>query len=60
MKAKLVYQNKVVTEDLITEFVIWELPNKTPDRPHGVKYRLYHGNKAGECIVRYDNESGKG
>jgi hypothetical protein len=40
--------------------VIWELPNKTPDRPHGIKYRLYHGDKTGHCIVRYDNESGKG
>jgi len=60
MKAKLVYRNKIVTESTITEMVIWELPNKTPDRPHGIKYRLYHGDKAGRCIVRYDNESGKG
>ena len=60
MKARLIYRNKVVTADCITEFVIWELPNKTPDRPHGMKYRLYHGKKSGYCIVRYDNESGKG
>lgn len=60
MKAKLVYRNKIVTEDIITEMVIWELPVKTPDRPHGIKYRLYHGDKTGHCIVRYDNESGKG
>lgn len=60
MKARLVYRNKVVTEDRITELVIWELPNKTPDRPHGIKYRLYHGDKTGRCIMRYDNESGKG
>src|SRR5580698_2253117 len=60
MKAKLVYQNKIVTEHIITEMVIWELPEKTPDRPHGIKYRLSHGNKMGHCIVRYDNELGKG
>ncbi len=60
MKAKLIYRNKIITEDRITEFVIWQLPNKTPDRPHGVKYRLYHGDKKGHCIIRYDNESGKG
>ncbi|MBX3710287.1 MAG: hypothetical protein KIT56_10040 [Gammaproteobacteria bacterium] len=60
MKARLIYRNKVVTEDRITELVIWELPDKTPDRPHGIKYRLYHGDKKGRCIVRYDNESGKG
>lgn len=60
MKARLIYRNKVITEDRISELVIWELPNKTPDRPHGIKYRLYHGDKTGQCIVRYDNESGKG
>jgi len=60
MKAKLIYRNKVVTADRITEFVIWELPHRTPDRPHGLKYRLYHGDKKGRCFVRYDNESGKG
>lgn len=60
MKATLIYRNKVVTEDRITEFVVWALPHKTPDRPHGIKYRLYHGDKTGRCIARYDNESGKG
>lgn len=60
MKARLIYRNKIVTEDRITEFVIWELPHKTTDRPQGIKYRLYHGDKTGRCILRYDNESGKG
>lgn len=60
MKAKLIYQNKVVNAEGITELVIWELPHKTADRPHGIKYRCYHGDKLGQCIVRYDNESGKG
>ena len=41
------------------EMVIWALPTPTPDRPHGLKYRLYCG-KAGRCVVRYDNETGKG
>ncbi|MFQ5740312.1 MAG: DUF6516 family protein [Acidobacteriota bacterium] len=27
---------------------------------HGIKYRLYYGLKDGRCIVRYDNEAGKG
>lgn len=60
MKATLIYRNKVITENRITELVIWKLPNKTPERPHGIKYRLYHGDKKGRCIIRYDNESGKG
>lgn len=60
MKAKLVYRNKIITEDTITELVIWRLADKTSDRPHGLKYRLYHGSKTGECLIRYDNELGKG
>ncbi len=60
MKAELIYRNKIIKEGSITEMVIWKLPQKTIDRPHGIKYRLYHGDKTGKCIVRYDNESGKG
>jgi uncharacterized protein DUF6516 len=60
MQAKLIYRNKIVTEEYITEYVIWALPRVTTDRPHGLKYRLYHGTRSGKCIVRYDNESGKG
>jgi hypothetical protein len=60
MKAQLIYRNKVVTENTITEFVIWRLPGPSQDRPHGLKYRLYHGDVMGQCLVRYDNESGKG
>ena len=60
MKSKLIYRNKVITENRVTELVIWALPDKTRDRPHGIKYRLYHGDQKGQCIVRYDNELGKG
>jgi hypothetical protein len=31
----------------------------TPERPHGLKYRLYLGG-GGKTLVRYDNETGKG
>lgn len=43
----------------IVEMVIWQLPEKTPDRPHGIKYRFFCG-RTDICLVRYDNESGKG
>jgi hypothetical protein len=43
----------------VIELVIWKLAEATPDRPHGIKYRLYYGRGA-KCLVRYDNESGKG
>lgn len=60
-KAKLLARNKILfTDNCIVELIIWELPVKTEDRPHGYKYRLYYGDSNGNCIVRYDNEAGKG
>jgi uncharacterized protein DUF6516 len=59
-EAVLLLDEKVVLADgAIMELVIWRLPRATPDRPHGLKYRLYFG-RAGKCLARYDNESGKG
>jgi len=61
MRAKLIYKSKTILDDSsIIELVLWKLPEKTKDRPHGFKYRLYFGDKNGNCIVRYDNETGKG
>ncbi|MFH1028782.1 MAG: DUF6516 family protein [Pseudomonadota bacterium] len=60
MKARLLQKSKEeFTGGIIVETVVWELAEATPDRPHSLKYRLYCG-RNGECIVRYDNESGKG
>ena len=59
-KAVLLLHEKVVLSDeSIIEIVLWRLPRPTPDRPHGFKYRLYYGRR-GVCLVRYDNETGKG
>ena len=59
-KATLMYRQKTLLRNGgIVEMVIWRLPRPTPDRPHGIKYRLYCG-RGGKCIVRYDNETGKG
>ncbi len=41
------------------EVVVWRLPVPLKDSPHRYKYRLYFG-KDGICIVRFDNELGKG
>lgn len=61
MKAKLLFKEKNILENgYILELVLWELPRKTKDRPHGYKYRLYFGDYEGKCLVRYDNENGKG
>jgi len=60
MKARLIYHEKFIYADgAVREIILWQLPEKTPDRPFGLKYRLYYGLADGTCIVRYDNESGK-
>ena len=59
-KAVLVLHEKFVRNDgAIVEVVIWQLPRATPERPHALRYSMYFG-RDGKCVVRYDNESGKG
>jgi hypothetical protein len=61
MAARILYRGKYIYSDgAIREIVLWQLPRKTPERPHGLKYRLYYGLSDGTCLVRFDNESGKG
>jgi len=60
MKAKQIIHDKRVTESLVIERVVWHLPQTSIERPHGLKYRLYCGTLTGQCLVRYDNEAGKG
>lgn len=60
-KAQLIFKAKKIYPDgAIKEMVIWQLPDPSPERPHGLKYRLYYGTADGCCIIRYDNETGKG
>ena len=60
MAAKLIFRDKYFYADgAIREMVIWQLPKADHERPHGLKYRLFYG-YAGNCLVRYDNERGKG
>ena len=60
MKAALLFKDKYVYKDgAIREMVIWRLPAPDAERQHGLKYRLYYG-QPGRCLVRYDNERGKG
>ena len=61
MKAKLVYREKFLYDDgAIREMVLWQIPKKSTRKPYGIKYRLYYGLSDGTCIIRYDNERGKG
>jgi len=59
-RATLLFHEKVVRADgTIVELIIWRLPRATPDRRHRFKYRLCCG-RGRKCLVRYDNEAGKG
>ena len=58
--AQLLFQDKFIFEDgAIREMVIWRLPEADKERRHGLKYSLFYG-YSGKCLVRYDNERGKG
>lgn len=60
MKAVRIFYDKALLPDgSIVEMVIWQLPSASPERPHGLKYRLFYG-RDGQRIVGYDNERGKG
>lgn len=60
MKAIRAFHDKTTLPDgAIVGMSIWRLSTTDPERPHGLKYSLYYG-RAGERIVGYDNERGKG
>lgn len=60
MKAiKLFHDKATLPDGSIVEMTIWQLATANPERPHGLKYSLYYG-RAGERLVGYDNERGKG
>ena len=59
MKATLIFHKRQEAYGGIVEMVIWRLPRSDPERPHGLKYRLYFG-REGQRLVGYDNERGKG
>ncbi len=46
-------------DNAFVEIVVWQLPAPLPGSGHALKYRLAYV-VAGECVVRYDNEAGKG
>lgn len=59
MDARKLFHHKESRGDVIIEMVIWQLPEVSAERPHGLKYRFFCGTGDG-CLVRYDNETGKG
>lgn len=60
MKASLVARNRIVyAENAFAELVLWKVPAPVSGSAHGFKYRLAYVVN-GVCVVRYDNEVGKG
>ena len=59
MKAKRIFYHKEMMFEGVIEMVIWQLPEPTTERPHGLKYRLVYA-VDGERSLGYDNETGKG
>lgn len=60
MRAHEVFNHRVaLAENAFAEIVAWEIPHPLPGSAHGYKYRLAFVVE-GECVLRYDNEAGKG
>lgn len=60
MKVVLIEKSRTVIDDTtFFEVVLWHLPSPVAGSAHPFKYRLALVVN-GECILRYDNERGKG
>ena len=60
MKAEALTQERhVLAEDAFAEVVVWRVRRSVKGSTHQFKYRLALV-VAGECVLRYDNETGKG
>jgi hypothetical protein len=60
VKAVLLTKTRVAyTDSSFAEIVVWEVPRPLQGSTHSYKYRLAFV-VDGVCVLRYDNESGKG
>lgn len=60
MKARLLLkERRDLGDNAFAELVVWEVPVSVPGSTHGYKYRLALV-VDGVCVLRYDNEAGKG
>lgn len=55
----LVRRRLIIAADAFAEIAVWQLPRPLPPSWHMFKYRLAYV-VAGRCVLRYDNEFGKG
>lgn len=60
MKAEqLLRERHQVTSDSFVELRVWRVPLSVPGSGHDYKYALAYVVE-GHCVIRYDNEAGKG
>jgi hypothetical protein len=59
MTAELLIRERRVLEAGFIEVIVWRLPQPLSGSNHSLKYRLAYV-VDGECVLRYDNEAGKG
>lgn len=60
MRAGPIIKERVdINDDFFTEVVVWQVPEPVKGSDHEYKYRLALVFR-GECVLRYDNEAGKG
>jgi len=60
MKAVAIIRRRLVlAADAFIEIAVWRVPQPLPFSTHSFKYRLAYVVE-GECVLRYDNERGKG
>ncbi len=60
VKAELLLRERqALTETAFVEIVIWRVPRRVPASGHDFKYSLALVAE-GVCVLRYDNEAGKG
>jgi hypothetical protein len=60
MKAVELLRTRIAfSETAFAELALWKVPNSVPGSVHEFKYRLAYV-VDGLCVVRYDNEAGKG
>ncbi len=57
--ARLVLRTRTALHGGVVEVVVWPVPEPAPPSLHGFKYRLVFA-QAGERVVGYDNDRGKG
>ena len=60
MDAQPIIRDRIeISDDAVAHLVVWRIPAAVPPSTHRFKYRLAYVVRD-VCVLRFDNESGKG